>query len=156
MDLALTYSPQLDAFDLSIDPVTADFVREDSLATAMVLSLMCDRTAQPGEVEPGADRRGWWPDAFAEDGDRFGSRLWLLEREKQTEQTLQRARAYVREALAWVVEDGFATGIELTVFAPQRGWLVAQVVLTLDGGSRRYRFEWNDATQVWRLAGELN
>lgn len=156
MDLALTYSPQLDAFDLAIDPATADFVREDSLATAMVLSLMCDRTAQPGEVAPGADRRGWWPDAFAEDGDRFGSRLWLLEREKQTEQTLQRARAYVREALAWVVEDGFATGIELTVFAPQRGWLVAQVVLTLDGGSRRYRFEWNDAAQVWRLAGELN
>jgi phage gp46-like protein len=156
MDLALAYSPQLDAFDLAIDHATADFVREDSLATAMVLSLMCDRTAQPSEVDPGADRRGWWPDAFAEDGDRFGSRLWLLEREKQTEETLQRARAYIREALVWVVVDGFATGIELTVFAPQRGWLVAQVALALDGGSRRYRFEWNDATQVWRLAGELS
>jgi phage gp46-like protein len=156
MDLALTYSRELDAFDLSIDASTADFVREDSLATAILLSLMCDRTAQPGEVDAGADRRGWWADAYAEAGDRFGSRLWLLEREKQTEETLQRARAYIREALAWVVEDRFATGIELTVFAPQRGWLVAQVQLKLDGGSRRYRFEWNDATQVWRLAGELN
>lgn len=154
MDIALTYSQELDAFDVSIDAAAADLSREESLVTAMILSLMCDRTAQASEVEAGGDRRGWWADAFAEDGDRFGSRLWLLEREKQTEQTLQRARSYIREALYWLLDDGLATAMSVVVFVPHRGWLIAQVQLTLDGDSRRYRFEWNDAQQVWRLAGE--
>lgn len=155
MDLALTYSKQLDAFDVSIDALNADLSSDASLTTAIILSLMTDRTAQASEVDAGADRRGWWADAYSADGDQFGSRLWLLEREKQTATTLARARAYVAEALQWLVDDSFATAVDVVVFAPQRGWLVAQVGLQIDGDARRYRFEWNDAAQVWRLAGEL-
>jgi len=154
MDLALTYSRSLDAFDLSIDALRADLAGEDTLVSAVVLSLMADRLAQESEVPAGADRRGWWADAFAEDEDLFGSRLWLLEREKEVPATLQRARAYFREALEWMVDDGLVKGVQVTVFVPQRGWLAALVTLQLDGGSRRFRFEWNDSAQVWRFAGE--
>lgn len=154
MDLALSYSPDIDGLDLSIDAGRADLAQEDTLATAVLLSLMCDRTAQPGEVDAGNDRRGWWADAFAAAADLFGSRLWLLEREKEVEQTLQRARTYIREALAWMVEDGFVTAVDVAVFVPKRGWLAAEIELKLDGASRRYRFEWSAATQIWRLAGE--
>lgn len=155
MDLALTYDKQLDAFDISVDALNADLSADDTLTTAVLLSLMTDRTAQVSEVEPGADRRGWWADAYAADGDQFGSRLWLLDREKQTATTLLRAKAYLTEALQWLVDDGLAASLDVTVFAPQRGWLVAQVDVALTRTSRRYRFEWNDAAQVWRLAGEL-
>lgn len=161
MDLALRYNPDLKGLDVTIDSLTGDFTREDTLFTATVLSLFCDRTAEPHEVEPGADRRGWWADAYAAingqapGSDAFGSRLWLLAREKQTPETLQRLRAYIREALQWTVDDGLAQGLTVTVFAPQIHWYVAQIDLQLKGDSRRYRFEWNPDTQSWRLAGEL-
>jgi phage gp46-like protein len=162
MDFALQYNPAQQGFDLSIDAATADFAREDTLQTAVVLSLLCDRTAQAHEVPAGADRRGWWADAFSQANpidrastESFGSRLWLLMREKQLAQTRERVRDYVKEALAWMVEDGMAEGVEVTVFAPRAGWYVADVGLQLRTGNRRFRFEWNGDLQLWHLAGEL-
>jgi phage gp46-like protein len=162
MDFALQYSPTLQSFDLMVDGATADFVREDTLQSAVVLSLLCDRSAQAHEVPAGADRRGWWADAFSQanaidraGSESFGSRLWLLMREKQLPQTRERVRDYVKEALAWMVEDGMAEGAEVTVFAPRAGWYVADVALQLRAGTRRFRFEWNGDAQLWHLAGEL-
>lgn len=157
MDIALTYDSQIAAFDVSIDALTADLAAEDALATAVTLSLLTDRTAQPGDVPAADDRRGWWADAMADQaGDQFGSRLWLLAREKQLPATIVRARAYIEEALAWLIDDGLASKVTASVFAPRRGWLVAQVEIVLASDARRYRFEWNDDAQVWRLAGELH
>jgi phage gp46-like protein len=160
MDLALHYDPATGEFDLSIDAATGDFAREDTLTTAVMLSLLCDRTAQAHEVPAGQDRRGWWADAFAQASeaataaDAFGSRLWLLAREKQTPATEQRLRGYIDEALRWMVEDGLAQDLAVTVFRPRIGWYTALVDLRLSAGSRRYRFEWDTATQVLQLAGE--
>lgn len=154
MDLALLYNPTSQSFDLAL--VGADLARDDTLATAVLTSLLCDRLAQAHEVGAGADRRGWWADAFdtSTSAYLFGSRLWLLEREKQTSATMQRCKAYVQEALQWIIDDGLATSITVAVFAPRMGWLVAQVEMAVAGQVRRYRFEWDDAAQVWRLAGE--
>lgn len=153
MDLALTFNPEIGMLDISL--AGADLLAEDTLATAVMLSLMCDRTAAAHEVQPGADRRGWWADAFADaDGDAFGSRLWLLQREKQLPANVQRARAYMLEALQWMVDDGLVDAIEVTAFVPRQGWLFADAVLRLPGGSRRFRFEWSDEQQVWRLSAE--
>lgn len=153
MDLALTFNPQIGTLDISV--TGADLLAEDTLATAVMLSLLADRTAQPHEVEAGGDRRGWWADAYAETtGDAFGSRLWLLARAKQLPETVERARAYIREALQWLVDDGMVESLEVTAFVPRAGWLFVDAQLTLVGGSRRFRFEWADATQTWRLAEE--
>lgn len=87
---------------------------DEGLTTAVVLSLFSDARAQAGDVLPdgGTDRRGWWGDAFADEpGDRFGSRLWLLHREKQLAQVLPRAKQYAEEALRWLVEDGIASSV---------------------------------------------
>ena len=60
----------------------ADFAGDDTLVTAVILSLCTDRLAQPHEVAPGEDRRGWWADAYATSPrDKFGCRWWLLARE---------------------------------------------------------------------------
>lgn len=153
VDLALTFNPEIDGLDISLDGV--DLRHEDTLMTAAMLSLLCDRAAQPHEVPDGTDRRGWWADTYAENqGDAFGSRLWLLAREKQLPEVVQRARRYFREALQWLVDDGLAKSLEVSAFVPRMGWLLVDVVVGLAGGSRRYRFEWNDGSQAWRLAGE--
>lgn len=159
MDIALRFNPDIGAQDVMLD--AGDLVREDTLATAVVMSLFCDRTAQAHEVPTGADRRGWWADAFAAVSalgatpDSFGSRLWLLMREKQLPETQRRLRAYIEEALQWLVDDGLATGLTVTVFVPRTSWYVADVQIALRGDNRRYRFEWNGDAQTWRLAGEV-
>lgn len=156
MDLALTYNPTLAVFDLSL--AGADLATDDTLASAVLVSLLCDRLAQQHEVLSGQDQRGWWADAYATPTNGSlhltGSSLWLLEREKQLQSTVQRCKHYCEEALAWLVEDGLCTSVVATVFVPRTGWLVAIIALTINGQSRQYRFEFDQAAQVWALAGE--
>lgn len=152
MDLALVYNPALQAFDLSVKG--ADLAGDDTLASAVLVSLLCDRMAQTYEVPAGQDRRGWWADSFADEQHLTGSRLWLLAREKQLPSVVQRCKRYCEEALAWLIEDGLASAITVTVFVPRTGWLVAMIKFAVNGRARNYRFEFDQATQVWRLAGE--
>lgn len=98
------------------EPVGADIVR------AAYLSLACHRLAAPDDALPDPwgdppDRRGWMGDSVASvPGDLFGSRLWLLHRARGADVPL-RAEEYVREALAWMVEDGLAASVSCTATA---------------------------------------
>ena len=87
------------------------------LTTAVLVSLYTDRRATVDDNIPdGTDnRRGWWGDSIAEiEGDRIGSRLWLLDRSKTVQDNLNRAKDYIEESLEWMVEDGIAAAIEVT------------------------------------------
>lgn len=118
-DLALTWSNTIGSADLSI--IDLDLSSDRGLMTAVVLSLFTDRRAENDDESPSGkadDRRGWWADQFAEiEGDRFGSRLWLLDRSKNTNETLRRADEYIREALNWMLEDKVAASIDVQVEA---------------------------------------
>jgi phage gp46-like protein len=89
-----------------------DFVVDDGLKTAVYISLLTDRRASVEEIPQGADPRGTWSDHF-EDVP-LGSKLWVLARAKQNDQTLQLAEEYALEALQWLVADGVAKSIEVT------------------------------------------
>lgn len=92
---------------------------DESLYTATVISLFTDARAGKDDELPAAitNRRGWWgdgvPGADTPGGDKIGSRLWLLTRRKQTEETRKLAIAYARAALAWTVEDGHAKAVHV-------------------------------------------
>lgn len=92
---------------------------DDGLYTAVVLSLFTDGLADEADEVPGRERapggrRGWWGDAFADvPGDRIGSRLWLLARQKMTPQVLRLAEQYAREALQWLLDDGIARAVDV-------------------------------------------
>lgn len=152
MDLALIYNPQLQACDIAVDG--ADLAAEDTLASAVLVSLLCDRLAATYEVNAGEDRRGWWADAFADNQHLTGSRLWLLEREKQLPGVVLRCQQYCEEALQWMLDDGLASAITVTAFVPRTGWLAALIKFHVNGQARSFRFEFDQARQVWRLAGE--
>ena len=102
-----------------------DLASDDGLKTAIILSLFTDRRALEDDPLPDGsdDRRGWWADAFA--GDQIGSRIWLLEREKDTREVVNRARDYAEEALQWLIEDGIAQRIEVMA-----GWVDQSGALT--------------------------
>ena len=120
------------------------------LETAVLVSLFTDRAAQPGDVIPDAssNRRGWWGDAT------LGSRLWLLERAKKTDDIPARARAYIVEALQWLIDDGVAAGVDATVQwqnapTPAQGLLAARIVITQpDGSQAALAYQW-----VWQGIG---
>ena len=94
--------------------VSADMT--DSLSRAVVISLFTwQRASQSDEVD-NDQRMGWWGDTFAENkGDKIGSKLWLLLRQKVTEETINRAQEYAFDALKWLIDDGICSDITVNV-----------------------------------------
>lgn len=121
-DLALVWANgSADLSIVAIDTPALDFdlASDRGLATAVLLSLFTDRRAQDDDKPPSGDatdRRGWWADQFATvEGDRIGSRLWLLDRSTLTNETVLRAKQYTAEALAWMLEDRAVSAVDVDV-----------------------------------------
>lgn len=129
-DLSMFYLDSTNGFDLAVSK--GDLSSDDGLRTAVILSLFTDRRVTDDELPDGeTKRRGWWADQVAEvDGDQIGSKLWLLQREKQTVEVLERAREYAEEALAWLIEDGVALSVSVATSYPARGILSIEVEIT--------------------------
>ena len=137
--------------DISSEPVldwsvlNADLESDNGLETAVILSLYTDGLANDDDPLPGRndDRRGWWGDAWPEiPGDRIGSRLWLLSREKQTADILIRAREYALEALAWLVDDGVARRVDAVATSPVPAVLTLAVSIERPVGPPvKFRFD---------------
>jgi phage gp46-like protein len=126
--------------DLVLDS-TGALLPESTLQTAVLVSLLTERRAElddklpytaksSGPIPP--DRKGWAGDAFG--GQRIGSRLWLLVREKQTEETRRRAMFYAREALQWLIDDGYVSGIAIEAVWRERGRMDMRIQLELPNG----------------------
>lgn len=113
-DIALVWSNASTDADAAI--IDNDLASDRGLMTAVLLSLFLDARAQQDDVPPSGDPtdlRGWWADEFQEvKGDRIGSRLWLLERGKATRENATRAKEYIAEALAWMLEDKVVASVE--------------------------------------------
>lgn len=135
-----------DGGDLAYE--NGDLVLETGLLSAALVSLFSNRRARTDDALPGdaSDRRGWWADAYAEvAGDQIGSRLWLLSREKDLNEVLQRAQDYAREALSWMVGDGVAAKVETVATAPRKGLLRLDIKIYHHDGtveSGRYDSLW--------------
>ena len=131
-------------FDLVLNDT--DLAADDGWMAAVILSVYCDRRADPGDALPaGADPRGWWGDrvqplarpqaGVGANPDRIGSRLWLFEREVQSAANLVRAKKILAEAFAWVTEDGRASSISINCWYPRRGMLGFSITATWPDGS---------------------
>lgn len=141
MDAALVWKDEY--FDISLDK--QDIVRDDGIRTAVVISLFTDKRVLSDEVtEQDPDQRGWWGDMFTDvDQDQIGSRLWLLQRAKQTNETLARAKEYAEEALAWLIEDGVAASVDVAVEYLERGWMQISVNVKRPRSTLSFRYEFN-------------
>ncbi|MEW6612713.1 MAG: phage GP46 family protein [Pseudomonadota bacterium] len=124
---------------------------DHDIKTAVLISLFSDRRAEADDPLPDAagSRRGWWGDALT--GRRLGSRLWLLSREKQLREVVNRAREYAEEALAWLVEEGVARRVRVSAEILQPGWIALTVLVERNGTAParyRYEFAWAGAPAV--------
>lgn len=154
-DIPVEWNPETQSADIVlIHAPSASVETATDIENAITLSLFTWRRALPDDRLPDFtdDRRGWFGDALAEvEGDRIGSRLWLLSREKLTTETIARAREYAREALQWMIDDKIATRVD--VDAERQGIDRLDLVVTIhrsDGTSRvlRYASAWEAIANV--------
>lgn len=109
-DIALLWNPAKGSADFRF--VSGDFVGENGLRTAVLLSLFTDRRADADENL--SDPRGWWADALpVVAGDLFGSHLWLLARRKKTPDVLPEAESDSVIALRWMIDDKVVKGVSV-------------------------------------------
>jgi phage gp46-like protein len=133
----------------------------EALATAVMVALGTDRRADASDILPteSDDRRGWWADTNADviwNAWPIGSRLWLLERHKITDNTarqgstLARVDTYIREALRPFTDQGIASRVDVEVTRPELQKIVARVTLwrgPLPAIELQYQALWNEIGQ---------
>lgn len=114
-DIKLVYDIDIGSGNFVFD--NGDFVREEGLETAVNISLFTDgRATEYDEIEDTDDKRGWWGDQLSEyQDDEIGSKLWLLERQKTTDEVIEQTRQYALESLEWMVDDEVAQTVEVSV-----------------------------------------
>ena len=137
-DAALVFDPDAFACDLDIG-ADGDLVMDDTPATPMLMSIGLDRRAAADDELPAgrsallkpasfSERRGSPGDALDPFGQKAGSRIWLLDRAKQTETTRQLLVFWGQEALAWAPgETGNAAVVDAEWRA--RGLMVWRAVV---------------------------
>ncbi|MBJ4955687.1 phage GP46 family protein [Citrobacter youngae] len=86
----------------------------DPLTRAVVISFFTHRRADPDD---NADvPMGWWGDTWPMvANDRYGSKLWLLQRSKLTNALVNTVRTYIRESLQWMLDDGVVSRIDIDI-----------------------------------------
>jgi phage gp46-like protein len=176
-DVKLIWNRAAQSADIAI--VNGDLVTDDTLETAVIISLFSNRRADDDDVLPdfvnaqmpgSGDRRGWWGDHYAPEllaaivagigvtpqpTDRWGSRLWLLRREKDLASVLARAKEYAQEALQWLLDNDVASAVNVTASSLQgdpgaaRTLLLQIEIVKPDRTTENYAFDY-----AWRaLAG---
>lgn len=134
MTVQMAYDAGLLAIDLVHDG--SGLVPDDGLQTPIIMSLFTDAPATREELhifgKPEDDRRGFWGDAFpVVPGDRWGSKLWLLDGLPVTEELIEDARRFAEESLQWLIDDGVlsSTGVETSLY--ERGDGVSVVAIAV-------------------------
>ena len=164
-DIATIFDPVKGIFDWAINGPA--LLQDDGIATAVLLSLGCDKRANDTDTLPddaigpfgngkkgSGDRRGWWGDFmtdaaldlqpgdhYPKPADRIGSWLWLFRRRKMTASLPGEIKAAAADALAWFVRDGIAKAVNLTAKAidNQTILLTGEIVL-VEGTPFRFLF----------------
>jgi len=126
------------------------FAQDDSLVSLVVYCLFTDaRAKDDDELPSGTDKRGWPGNTYSEFG--WGSRLWLLSREKITTQTIHDAKSYAEEALTPITDNCLAKRIEVSATRTSRDVITLSISITLnDNTTQEYQ-----ATLSWNTAAAL-
>lgn len=81
-----------------------------------VINQLATRAAATCNDSPVINKAGgWWADGYRKDNFRSGSKLWTLQWSKSINETMQIAKTYAEDALAYLVTWQIATSVEVVV-----------------------------------------
>ena len=146
MDIALLFrNDRPIRSDIEMDGY--DLRTNKDLESAVIISLFTDRRANDDDTYLSDDRRGWWADTFMIPINyKIGSRLWLLYREKQTTEVLNRAHQYVTESMQWLIDDKIAQAVRVEVEWVSIGVLGIRIEILRPQGTEAFKYDyaWNE------------
>ncbi len=117
--------------DMMLNGKSADLsaFEADELAQVVLISLFSWRKSADDDGVAAPNRQGWWGDTYANTaGDRIGSRLWLLQREKVLPSVLRKVEEYAQEALQWLIDDQIVGRVEVDAERYGTGGVALNVV----------------------------
>lgn len=132
---------------------------DDGLETAVLHSLFTWARAREYDPlpDPNGGRKGWWGSLLSEiPSDNYGSLLWLLSREIQIQETLNRAETYAYEALKWLLDyevDGVQIASKIEVKATWLNNIMMGLNVIIHRPDNRtfngeYGWPWREASAV--------
>lgn len=108
---------------------------DEGLVTLVLICLFTDARAEESDIFPDGtdDRRGWPGDSFSD--FQWGSKLWLLAREKLTESVRLRVENYASLAMQPLLQTGYARSAQVTATVVSSERIDFSVVLARPGKS---------------------
>lgn len=147
-DLSFTFDSAKRHSDIQI--VGGDFLLDDTLQTAVELSLFTDKRATLDEIrtfqaglQSRQSRRGFWANTFKRLSQ--GSGLWLLQREKKTAANLARAKKFCDESLNWMLETGVVQSVSTLAEYSGSALIIIVSITKPDGQAAgfQYQYAWD-------------
>jgi phage gp46-like protein len=138
--------------DLVIE--NGDLKADDTLETAVLISLFSDHYLAPDELpQEETDPRGWWADNISDPADdEIGSLLWLLERGKTDNETLNTMQDSAIDSLQWLIDEGIAETVNVVVSRPEINKVLFEIeIIKPQGDNIPFKFIW-DNQELRRLA----
>jgi phage gp46-like protein len=128
--------------DLVLDG--AKFAAVDGLETAIQVSLLTDARVPESTVITPSLRRGWVGNILnADTGRQIGSRLWIFDQSRITQEILNDMVLASEEALAWMVEDLVAKSVSASVVRRDaRSVDIIILIMTIEGKQKQYSILW--------------
>lgn len=143
-DILMEYNP---ISGTSIFVEQTDLKRDPGLKTAMLISLLTDRVADPSDVLPDntGERRGWWADPT------LGSKLWLLFRASLTPDMPSRIESATKEALQWLIDEGVASDVIVNAVIADRNTITWDVLVIKPGSkdNENFKFFFNWENEIF-------
>jgi phage gp46-like protein len=98
---------------LDISFTNGDYTTTNFLDTAVLMSLYIDKRATKSEVPNPQLRRGWWGNKVGDYPNYdIGSKFWLLQQARLTQETINLLKTYSYDCLKWLVDDGYVDRID--------------------------------------------
>ncbi len=109
-DVDISYDNTVQFGDISL--YGSDLLRDEGLMSSVLISLFTDRRVARSETRRGKRYRGGYVFEDVDDIP-YGSRLFLLDRNKTDLDTVRLLGTYAKEALAWLVDEEIASNVDV-------------------------------------------
>lgn len=96
--------------DWSISP-SGDFNLDEGFGTTIELALFTDARADSSEVLQSQNRRGWAGNLYLQDDDNFGSKLWIYDQSRLTNNVVNGVSNDTNLALNFFLQDNLVREI---------------------------------------------
>jgi len=122
------------SYDIEVE--NGDFVIDDGLETALIVSLLSDRRADESQVVQPEFRRGWIGDLVANlIGYKFGSHIWLSEQSRLTQETLNSVQDAAEKSLDWMLSSGLILKVVAKASVTSSSSILLNITVTSPDGS---------------------